>query len=93
MRGKSGRANLLRRIEALESRSVDGSGLAPHSPAWLEFWQRQYHNFETGQEHAPLTLEAVRAVMQAIPGDAEEDVEGSDHIRGYENNCQAPSPA
>jgi hypothetical protein len=93
MRGKSGRANLLRRIEALESRSVDGSRLAPHSPQWLAFWQEQFHLYDTGQPHAQLTLEAVRAVMQAIPDDAEEDVEGSDHIRGYENNCQAPSPA
>ena len=72
-RGKSTRSTLLRRIEELESRTTDGSGLAPHSPAWLAFWQQQYHLFETGQEHAPLTLEAVRAVMQATPDDEYED--------------------
>jgi hypothetical protein len=45
----SGRANILRRIEVLESHSVDGSGLVPHSPAWLKFWRQQLHLYETGQ--------------------------------------------
>ena len=67
MKGKSGRGNILRRIEELETRSVDGSGLALHSPAWLAFWQEQFHLYETGREHVPLTLEGMRAVMQAIP--------------------------
>jgi hypothetical protein len=67
MKRKPGSASLLRRIEELESRSVDGSGFTPHSPAWLEFWQRQVHLYEAGKPHAQLTLEAVRAVMQAIP--------------------------
>ena len=70
---KFGRVNILRRLEALESWTVDGSGLVPHSPEWLAFWQRQFHLYETGQEHVPLTLEGVRAVMQATPdsGDVE----------------------
>jgi hypothetical protein len=67
MKRNSGRLNLLRRIQDLESRSVDGSGLAPRSPAWLEFWQRQVHLYEAGQPHVQLTIEAIRAVMQAIP--------------------------
>ena len=67
MRRKFGSANLLRRIEDFESRSVDGSGLVPHSPAWLESWQRQVRLYETGQPHVQLTLEAVRAVLRAIP--------------------------
>jgi hypothetical protein len=67
MRRKPGRSNVLRRIEDLESRSADDSDLVPRSPAWVEFWQRQVHLYEAGQPHAQLTLEAVRAVMQAIP--------------------------
>ena len=67
MRRKPGRSNLLRRIQDLESRSVDGSGVVPRSPAWLEFWQRQVHLYENGHPHVQLTLEAFRAVMQAIP--------------------------
>jgi hypothetical protein len=38
-------------------------------PEWLAFRQRQVHLYETGQEHVPLTLEAVRAIMQATPDD------------------------
>ena len=71
MKQRSGKANLLRRIEELESRSVDGSGLPPHSPQWLEFWQQQFDLFETGQKHVRLTLEAVRAIMQATPDDVD----------------------
>ena len=71
MRQKPRRANVLRRIEELESRSVDDSGLIPQSPEWLAFWQQQVHLYENGEEHAPLTLEGVRAVMQAIPDDDE----------------------
>ena len=67
MKRKLGRANLLRRIEELESRSVNGSGLAPHSPAWLEFWQRQLHRFENGQADTRLPLEAARTIMQDSP--------------------------
>ena len=91
---KAGRANLLRRIEELESRSVDGSGLVPHSPQWLAFWQQQFHLYDTGQPHEQLTLEAVRAVMQATPDDDDEDnVEGSEREGCHENISQAPSPA
>ena len=73
MRQKPRRANVLRRIEELESRSVDDSGLIPQSPEWLAFWQQQVHLYENGEEHVPLTLEGVRAVLQATPdnGDAE----------------------
>ena len=71
MRQKASRANILRRIEELESHSVDGSGLVPHSPAWLKFWRQQLHLYEAGQEHVPLTLEGVRALMQATPDNNE----------------------
>ena len=69
MRQKPRRANVLRRIEELESRSVDDSGLIPQSPEWLEFWQQQVRLYEVGEEHVRLTLEGVRAVMQATPDD------------------------
>ena len=93
MKRKSGRANILRRIEELETRLTDGSGLVPDTPQWLAFWQEQVRLYTTGQPHVQLTLEGVRAVCQAIPDDAEEDEEGSDRPRCYEDNCQAPSPA
>jgi hypothetical protein len=65
MKLRSGKANLLRRIEELEAHSVDGSGLSPHSPQWLEFWQEQVRLYQLGDTDVRLTLEGVRAVMQA----------------------------
>jgi hypothetical protein len=64
--------NLERRLRKLEgNRDLDPSGFSPHSPEWLAFWQRQFHLYETGQEHVPLTLEGVRAVMQATPDNSD----------------------
>jgi hypothetical protein len=63
----SGRTNILRRIEALESRSIDVSGLTPHSPEWLTFWMRQVELYMANQEHVPLTFAGVRAYMQSVP--------------------------
>ena len=67
MNRRVGKGNVLQRIEALEARSTDDSGLAPQSPEWLAFWQQQIQLYENGEEHVPLTLEGVRAVMQATP--------------------------
>lgn len=64
MPGRLGRSNLLRRLECLEGRLTDQSRLAPHSPEWLTFWDRQVYNHITDQEHVPLTVEALRAVMR-----------------------------
>ncbi len=64
------KGNILQRIEVLEARSTDDSGLLPHSPEWLAFWQQQVRLYEIGAEHVRLTLEGVRAVMQATPDEA-----------------------
>jgi hypothetical protein len=69
------KGNILQRIEALEAVSTDDSGLLPDSPEWLAFWQRQVQLYETGQEHVPLTLEGIRAYMQAIPDSFADPVE------------------
>jgi len=45
------------------------------SPEWLAFWRQQFTLYENGEEHVPLTLEGVRAVMQAIPDDDEAAVQ------------------
>ena len=85
MRRKSGRASLLRRIEELETRLTDGSGLVPHSPEWLEFWQRELEKSAAGQKYVRLTLEAARAICQATP---DEDVGGV----GVQNNWAEQVP-
>ena len=69
MRRTPGRSNLLRRLEQLESRWTDGSRLVPHSPEWLEFWLKQFHLYTTGQPYVTFTIEAMRAIMQALPED------------------------
>ena len=70
---KGGRTNVLRRIEALELHSVDSSGLVPNSPAWLAFWQEQARLCFAGKEHVPLTVEGLRAVMNADSDDDWDD--------------------
>jgi hypothetical protein len=67
MKKRAGRANILRRIEELETRWTDGSGLAPHSPQWLAFWQQELDKSVAGHEYMRLPLEAARAIMQATP--------------------------
>ena len=75
MKRRVGKGGILQRIEALEARSTDDSGLVPDSPEWLAFWQQQFHLYVNGEEHVPLTLEGIRAVMQAIPDDDEAAVQ------------------
>ena len=68
--------NLERRLRKLEgNRDLDPSGFSPHSPEWLAFWQQQVRRYEVGDEHVRLTLEGLRAVMQAIPDDDETAVQ------------------
>ena len=71
MRRGSGRSNILRRLEQLESRWTDGSRLVAHSPEWLTFWLSQYQLYVAGQAHVRFTIEAIRAIMQAIPDEAD----------------------
>jgi len=67
MKRRVGKGNILQRLEALEARSTDVSGLVPHSPEWLEFWIRQVELYMANQEHVPLTFEGIRAYMQSVP--------------------------
>jgi hypothetical protein len=75
MKRRVGKGNILQRLEALEARSTDVSGLIPHSPEWLKFWIRQVELYMANQEHVPLTMEAVRAYMQSVPDDFSYPVE------------------
>jgi hypothetical protein len=61
---KNGRGSILRRLDALEAQLTDESGLAPQSPEWLAYWDREVYNYATGQPHVPLTFAGARAVMQ-----------------------------
>ena len=41
---RTGRSNLLRRLEDLEARSTDVSRFVPRSPEWLAYWDRQIYD-------------------------------------------------
>ena len=63
VKSNGGRSGLRRRLEKLESRLTDTSGLVPLSTAWLEYWDREIYNYMTDRPHVPLTLDGARAIM------------------------------
>ena len=59
--------NLRRRLQKLEAALTDPTGLVPHSQRWLEYWDRQYYLYMSGQDkHAVWlsSIEALRAVLK-----------------------------
>ena len=60
--------SLERRLRKLEICLTDGSGLVPHSEAWLKYWQREISNYmedpELRRPKVLFPIEAVRAVME-----------------------------
>ena len=60
--------NLERRLRKLEANLTDGSGLAPHSLEWLQYWDREICAFMKDPEHRwpkeLFPLDAFEAVMQ-----------------------------
>ena len=59
--------NLQRRLKKLEAVLTDPVGLVPHTKKWLEYWDRQFYLYMTGQDLNALALssiEAFRAVMK-----------------------------
>jgi hypothetical protein len=45
--------------------------LVPHSPQWLTFWLAQFQLYVAGRANVRFTIEAIRAIMQAIPDEAD----------------------
>jgi hypothetical protein len=43
-------ANLQRRLKKLEAVLLDPVGLVPHSRKWLEYWDRQFFLYLSGQD-------------------------------------------
>jgi hypothetical protein len=59
--------NLQRRMKKLEGIFTDPAGLVPHTRKWLEYWDRQYHLYLTGQDLNAIwhsSIAAYRAVMK-----------------------------
>ena len=67
--------NLRRRLQKLEARLGDGSGLRPHSSEWLEHWTLRLNKILSSEETgAPrcIPLEVWDAV-DAAPGEPTQD--------------------
>ncbi len=60
-------ANLHQRLKKLESILLDPLGLVPHSPKWIEYWDRQFYLYLTGQDRDAIrraSVDEFRAVMR-----------------------------
>jgi hypothetical protein len=54
-------------LKTLEESLTDPAGLVPHAQKWLEYWDRQYYLYMTGQDANaiwPSSIAAYRAVMR-----------------------------
>jgi hypothetical protein len=61
------RSTLQRRLTKLEAVLTDDSRLVPHTQRWLEYWDRQFFLYMTGQDRTALrnaSIAAYRAVMK-----------------------------
>ena len=61
--------DLRRRLRKLELVWTDGSGLVPHSPAWMDYWMKECERAfaDEGGPRKLIPLEAFRAWLQAQP--------------------------
>jgi len=60
------RSRIEKRLQKLEAVLTDASRAAPPSQKWIEYWDRQFYLYMTGQDpeairHSP--IDAFRAVM------------------------------
>jgi hypothetical protein len=59
--------NLVRRLQKLEGRLTDATGLVPHSEAWFAYYKDQFARWEVGEEFRCIPL----AVIDRITEDAD----------------------
>jgi len=60
-------ANLHQRLKKLEGVLLDPVGLVPHSQRWLEYWDRQFFLYMSGQDLNAIqqaSVDEFRAVWQ-----------------------------
>ena len=89
--------HLQRRLKKLEGILTDPAGLVPHTQKWLEYWDRQYHLYLTGQDLNAIwhsSIPAYRAVMKyAEESPASLVRRAIEEGRASEDNIQAASAA
>jgi len=62
--------NLQRRLNKLEARLTDSSGLVPYSEKWLDYWQRSIDRWSDDPDFRSgelMPLEAARAIIRRAP--------------------------
>ena len=55
--------SLLSRITKIEARIKDRSGLVPHSPGWLDYWELRMARILTEEESGSIPLEVWDALL------------------------------
>jgi len=61
-------SNLRRRLQKLEARLTDSSGLVPHSQAWRDYWFARVDRIFNGEEACTpgcIPLEVAHAIVAA----------------------------
>ena len=66
-RGKPGVRNVLRRLQKLEGRLTDATGLVPHSDAWFAFWEDKLDRSMNGEDvdMSGFTLAVIDRIVEA----------------------------
>ena len=84
--------NLQRRLKKLEGVLTDPMGLVPHTQKWLEYWDRQFYLYMTGQDRNAIWLSSI-AAYRAVMKFAGEDPSSLVRKALRENNSQTASAA
>ena len=61
------RSRVESRLQKLEAVLTDHSRAVPHSQKWIEYWDRQFYLYITGQDHNAIrhsSVDAFRAVTK-----------------------------
>jgi hypothetical protein len=84
--------HLQRRLKNLEAVLTDPAGLVPHTQKWLEYWDRQYYMYLTGQDRNAIWLSSISA-YRAVMKFAGEDPSSLVRKALCENNSQTAPAA
>ena len=84
--------HLQRRLRNLEEVLTDPAGLIPHTQKWLEYWDKQFYLYMTGQDRNAIWLSSI-AAYRAVMKFAGEDPSSLVRKALCENNSQTASAA
>ena len=56
--------DLLRRVQRLEVRLTDATGLVPHSEAWFAYYEDQFARWEVGEEFPLIPLAVIDRIIE-----------------------------